>query len=502
MNLLARIPPALRSETGSPGPASSRSVAFFVASILCATLLSLPSQGQSPQQDTQPAPAQTTSATPAQPPAQAPEPAPAQPPTPAQPAAATPAPQPAAPAQSIAPPVAGGQPSSDHTKTGGEVTEEELRQWLVGKQLILRGGYLGDSLTFNEHGVPTGHPAVGSYTLSAVQIDKVHLAKHKVELEGSRYALHFLGALPYEDTAKTIERVKITPKKKLLHITIDREQLIKQKKDKESEKKAKESAKEKKKAQQAGQTPAELAQAPVASSETDAAGQTPPPGASPATTPGATVDTTASGVKPESDSVTGQTAESAADQPAERSSVTYTTSPAHAAQVLREALDRVFSTGIDEKVLAQMPDFWQNYYRAQAAGVDYRPRDPSILRSSAVDQQAKLLSSISPQSNEYAQANGVSGQALYRVVIGADGVPGEIAVERPIGFGLDENAVAAIRKATFQPAVKAGKPVAETLDLAVLFRIYSKRTAVAGAETNTAEPAKPVLPGPYSAKPQ
>jgi len=44
--------------------------------------------------------------------------------------------------------------------------------------------------------------------------------------------------------------------------------------------------------------------------------------------------------------------------------------------------------------------------------------------------------------------------------------------------------------------------VAETLDLAVLFRIYSKRTAVAGAETNTAEPAKPVLPGPYSAKPQ
>jgi hypothetical protein len=42
-------------------------------------------------------------------------------------------------------------------------------------------------------------PLVGSYTLSGVQIDKVRLTKHKVELEGARYALHFLGALPYEE---------------------------------------------------------------------------------------------------------------------------------------------------------------------------------------------------------------------------------------------------------------------------------------------------------------
>ena len=501
MNPFAKIPPSLRRSVthsgGKRNPVLSTFGALFLAFLLYIALPSRQSQGQAPQQDT--APAQTPSQAPAQAPAQ----------TPAQ---ATPAPAAvpdSAAAQSASQPIAAAPtPSTDHFKSG-EVTEDELKQWLVGKQLILRGGFLGDSLGFNEHGAPIGHPAVGSYTLSAVQIDKVHLTKHKVELEGSRYALHFLGALPYEDTSKTIERIKITPKKKMLHISIDREQLIKQKKDKESEKKEKESAKARKNAPQNGQTPAQLAQAPVASSETDVAGQTPssqtpsnPPAASPATTPGATVDTTASDVKPESDSVTGQEKDSAADQPAEQSSVTYTTSPAHAAKILREALDRVFSTGIDDKVLAQMPDFWQNYYKAQAAGVDFRPHDPSVLRSSAVSQQAKVLSSIAPQSNEYAQANGISGQALYRVVIGSDGVPGEIAVERPIGFGLDENAVAAIRKATFQPATKDGKPVAETLDLAVLFRIYSKRTSVAGAETNTAEPTKPVLPGPYSVKPQ
>jgi len=168
----------------------------------------------------------------------------------------------------------------------------------------------------------------------------------------------------------------------------------------------------------------------------------------------------------------------------------------HAARMLREALDHVFATGLDDKIKAQMPAFWQLYYQAQAAGVDYRPRDPGVLRSSAVDQQAKVLTSIAPDSNEYAQASGIAGQALYRVIIGADGVPAEIAVERPIGFGLDENAVAAIRKATFQPAIKAGQPVAETLDLAVLFRIYSKRTSVAAS--GDAKPPEPIKPGPYS----
>ena len=38
-----------------------------------------------------------------------------------------------------------------------------------------------------------GHSPQGSYTLSAVEIDKVRLTKHKVELEGARYGLHFLG---------------------------------------------------------------------------------------------------------------------------------------------------------------------------------------------------------------------------------------------------------------------------------------------------------------------
>jgi TonB family protein len=91
--------------------------------------------------------------------------------------------------------------------------------------------------------------------------------------------------------------------------------------------------------------------------------------------------------------------------------------------------------------------------------------------------------------------------SLYHVVIGADGTPGEIAVARPIGFGLDENAVEAIRTAKFEPAIKDGKPVPVMLDLVVQFRIYSKRTAAGGSSVQVSDkPPSQTLPGPYSAQ--
>jgi hypothetical protein len=63
---------------------------------------------------------------------------------------------------------------------------------------------------------------------------------------------------------------------------------------------------------------------------------------------------------------------------------------------------------------------------------------------------------------------------------------------------LDENAVAAIRKASFQPAIKDGKPVAVMLDLNVSFRIFSKLTSVHTPPEPASKPAEPILPGPYS----
>ncbi len=358
---------------------------------------------------------------------------------------------------------------------GGGITEEELKQMLVGKTFYLRGGYLDDSLSFNEHGKLAGHSPVGSYTLNMVEIAKVHLSKHKVELEGLRYGLHFSNQLAFEDPRTAYDKVRITPKKKLLRITIDRESVVKPKK-----------VKEKNKRQQAKPAAAAAAtgtQAPAAQPASAAAGQ-PAESAEEPDTEQARAEIAAA--KPE-------------ERPADPDSVTSTTSPAHATMVLKQALDAIFAPGLDDRMMAAMPDFWKLYYKAVAEKSDYRPADSAVLRQSTVDKKARLLTNFEPDSNEFAQNNGVAGMALYHTVIGPDGIPGEIAVARPIGFGLDENAVKAIRAAKFEPAEKDGKPVPVLLDLVVQFRIYSKRTNVTEPHEDAAKPAEPVLPGPYSA---
>lgn len=430
-----------------------------------------------PSQSSPPAPAPAPEA---QPPAQAPSDQPpsadqapqAAPTPPTETAPAPPAP-PAETQPAPAPSSSASQSIPSRAPEPTEISEDEIRRLLVGKELFLRGGYLDNDLSYNEHGVLVGHSPQGSYTLSGIQIDKVRLTKHKLELEGQRYGLHFLGAMPYEDPTKAVDQVNITPKKKVVKITIDRELVVKPKEKKEKGKGAKPAPK------------VAAAPAPAASTAPPAAASAPPTEATDA--PNTTDDARAA-----------IAAAPPAERPADAKSVTTTTSQAHANKLLQNALDNIFAQGFDSRLMESMPDFWKLYYAAAAAKTDYRPADPAVLRQSMVDQKARLASTFEPPSNEYAQDHGVAGMCLYHVVIGADGKPGEIAVARPIGFGLDESAVDAIRKATFQPAIKDGKPVPVMLDLVVEFRIYSKRTAV--STNSAAQPAAPSLPGPYSAQ--
>jgi len=480
-----------------------------------------PDQQQStPAQQDTPAPADSQQSAPAQAPPPSPQPAaPGAQQMPA-PATAPPAPPPAAsaPTPAVTAPQNSGSVSTADLKSVG-IGEDDLKQILVGKIFYLRGGYLDDSLSFNEHGKLAGHSPVGSYTLNMVVIDKVHLSKHKVELEGQRYALHFSNQLAFEDPRTAYDKVRITPKKKVLRITIDRESVVKPKKEKEKEKDKKPQVKlatapadsAPAAAGPAAATPvtvpsaaAPTASAPTASAPAVAAPAAPGPAPAAAEASTQTPSPTGQAAPATDEPDTEQTkAEIAAAKPEERpadpDSVTSTTSPAHATMVLRQALDTMFAPGLDDRMMAAMPDFWKLYYKAVAEKTDYRPADPAVLRQNTVDKKARLITTFEPESNQFAQDNGVAGMALYHAVIGADGKPEEIAVARPIGFGLDENAVKAIRAAKFEPAEKDGKPVPVMLDLVVQFRIYSKRTNVKDtAPDEAAKPPEPVLPGPYS----
>lgn len=307
------------------------------------------------------------------------------------------------------------------------VTEEEIRQMLAGKQLYLRGLWLDDELHFDLTGALIGQSAKGSFTLCAVQIDKVHLTKRRLELEGVRYGIHFAGEASWENQAASFDRIRVTPKKKHLRVIIDRQVVITPKKKKGE------------------RTPA---------AETAAA-----PGTSAKTGPAAVTQA-------ETDPQT-------------------TINPAESSEHLRAALNRIFAPSLDARMIAEMPDYWQFFYQAQMAHRSMEPTDPGIVRPGPGIDGPRLVKNVVAASNDYAQRSEVAGVASYKVILGTDGKPMAVAVFKPIGFGLDEKAVAAIRKSTFAPALKNGKPVPSVIDLAVNFRIYSKRT----------EQASPVEPG-------
>jgi protein TonB len=52
------------------------------------------------------------------------------------------------------------------------------------------------------------------------------------------------------------------------------------------------------------------------------------------------------------------------------------------------------------------------------------------------------------------------------------GNPQHVRIVRPLGMGLDEKALAAVREYKFKPAMLKGKAVAVEVDIEVNFRIY------------------------------
>jgi TonB family protein len=342
---------------------------------------------------------------------------------------AAPSPAAATPTSPATPAVSGAAADAVLVKSTPPLTEDALRARYVGKLIFMRGSYLGDDLNFDQEGKVNGSPAAGSFTLSAFEVRKVKLSKHKLEIEADRYGLHYFGALPYEDETKSFDKVKIS--KKPVHISIDREVIVvpKVKKDKKKSE----------------PTPQEIAAAQTLKTREDAA--------------------TPEAPKPATSAATVETYEALA-----------AVSPAHSAMVMNKALDNIFASDIDPRMLSHLPDYWQEYFNSKSQHRQFMPADASIKVVSEGMTPPKVLNSIDPSSNEYAQKYGIAGMELLRTVVDASGIPRQIAIARPIGFGLDEKAVDAVKKSHFQPATLNGQAVPVVIDMVVTFRIYSNRT--------------------------
>ncbi len=75
------------------------------------------------------------------------------------------------------------------------------------------------------------------------------------------------------------------------------------------------------------------------------------------------------------------------------------------------------------------------------------------------DKPLTLTSAPDPECSKEAPEAKINGTVVLAVVVGADGRLHDISVVAPVGYGLDEEAVKAVKKWRFKPGKSSGKPV-------------------------------------------
>ena len=82
-----------------------------------------------------------------------------------------------------------------------------------------------------------------------------------------------------------------------------------------------------------------------------------------------------------------------------------------------------------------------------------------------------ILSRIEPEYSEAARVAKHQGNVLINLQIDPAGFATNLRIDRMLGFGLDANAMEAVKEWRFKPGLKEGKPVAVEANIEVNFRL-------------------------------
>jgi TonB family protein len=129
-----------------------------------------------------------------------------------------------------------------------------------------------------------------------------------------------------------------------------------------------------------------------------------------------------------------------------------------------------------ETMMDVVPDFWQAYF-ADLEGKTYSP--PSSLGTAyraepRVISAPRAINSPPPDYSEEARRAKYEGSAIVWLVVDTSGSPRDLQIQRPLGLGLDEEAVERLRTWTFEPGKKDGQPVPVKINVEVSFRLYER----------------------------
>lgn len=149
---------------------------------------------------------------------------------------------------------------------------------------------------------------------------------------------------------------------------------------------------------------------------------------------------------------------------------------------IEDLVNRVLPSRLDA---ADVPDYWRDFFNGKAQ--QFRPRTEYAgaipgerLEGDAVYSPGalsgvsppKVIMKEEPDYSEEARKSRIQGTTVMKLFVDKAGLPQDIQVVRPIGFGLDDRAVSAARRWRFKPAMLKGAPVPVQISLEVEFRLF------------------------------
>ncbi len=100
----------------------------------------------------------------------------------------------------------------------------------------------------------------------------------------------------------------------------------------------------------------------------------------------------------------------------------------------------------------------------------YAGEDPSPQAEVPVDEYPVLVTMPTPEYPEIAQAAGIEGTVLLRILVTKEGTVKTVLVDEGVEL-LTESAVAAASQAVFRPALRDGRPIAVWVAIPVKYQV-------------------------------
>jgi TonB family protein len=127
----------------------------------------------------------------------------------------------------------------------------------------------------------------------------------------------------------------------------------------------------------------------------------------------------------------------------------------------------------DSSLLDSVPDYWRMYL-SHIEGAPEKPSSSEVVPQLVPGKKSPPRGVSMPDPGYSIEARRIrcQGRVTLTVTVDSSGRVSDVQIVKPLGVGLDEKAVAAVKSWTFEPAIEDGNPTAASIHVVVGFNLF------------------------------